>query len=337
MLSKNLVTQKHVISGDYLTHLRNFAVEQNVPMDALMVGVSLTPQELLDPPQFVDDTDFNTVSTNLFSQLKQPFLKAVELAKGMSFSLHGALGVAIQGAKNIDQMLMLAQKYYRSRASSRQLVLERQSGYLHVIPESQYLHRSPCLALAVLFSFKQQIYHKLQQYKLEGECHINLGSSRPSYISDEWQASFSVSFNAQRDELLVPESWLSLPVEAIDFNFARIAELQCVETLASLTPNDVKTIVTDLLKSGPTNMLNIKTVAHELCMSPSSLQRRLKEEGLTFKALKQDIITSEAKKLLQQGCKVEDIAESLGFNDASSFSKSFKATVGQTPGEYKRR
>ncbi len=336
MLSKHPIGQKHVISGDYLTHLRNFAVEQNVPMEVLLHGVSLTPKQLLNPPQFVDDVDFNTVTANLFAHLPQPFLKAVELAKGMSFSVHGALGVALQGAKNLEQMLLLAQKYYRSRASNSQLLLEKHQGYLHVVPESKYLYRSPYLALTILFSFKQQISVKLKKYQLEGDCHIHISSPLPDYITTDWQETFKVSFGQHRDELLVPQHWLELPIDTIDFNFARLAELQCVETLASLTSNDVKTIVTDLLKQGPTNMLNIKAVARELCMSPSSLQRRLKEENITFKALKHGIIIEEAKRLLQEGNKVEEIAEYLGFNDASSFSKSFKAAEGITPGEFKR-
>ena len=336
MLSKHFAGKKHVISGDYVAHLRNFAMEQNVSMDVLLKDVGLSPQQLLNPPLFVDDADFNTLGANLFEALEFPFLKAAELAKTMTFSLHGALGVTIQGAKNLEQMLLLAQKYYRSRASNRALVLEKRDGFLHVIPQSDYLERSPYITLAVMVSFTILIGQKLKRHNVNDRCRIRLKSKKPSYVPQQWQEALSVSFNEVQDELLVPLAWSNLPIDSIDNSFVTLAETQCLETLASLTSNDVKTIVTDLLKHSPTNMLNIKAVANELCMSPSSLQRRLKEEGLTFKALKHHIIVEEAKRLLLEGATVEEIAEILGFNDASSFSKSFKSIVGATPGEFRR-
>jgi len=79
-------------------------------------------------------------------------------------------------------------------------------------------------------------------------------------------------------------------------------------------------------------------MANILHISPSTLQRRLREFDTTFKALKLESRLIQAKQLLiERKYTLEQISDRLGFCDASSFTKSFKMLTGQTPSQFREK
>lgn len=78
-------------------------------------------------------------------------------------------------------------------------------------------------------------------------------------------------------------------------------------------------------------------VADELGLSVSALKRTFSDQQMVFKELSHKVIVARAaKELSTTDASVEDIADSLGYKDRSSMTKSFKAMVGQTPADYRR-
>lgn len=77
-------------------------------------------------------------------------------------------------------------------------------------------------------------------------------------------------------------------------------------------------------------------LAKELCMSPSTLRRRLAEAGLPYQAIK-DLVRQEMATLwlADAGITYVEIAERLGFADVSSFYKAFRKWTGTNPGQYR--
>lgn len=77
-------------------------------------------------------------------------------------------------------------------------------------------------------------------------------------------------------------------------------------------------------------------VAQVLNMSVSSLQRRLREEGTSFKALLLDVRKKLAHKyLIEQGLSATDTAFLLGYHSNSQFFGAFKSWFEMTPRAYK--
>ena len=75
-----------------------------------------------------------------------------------------------------------------------------------------------------------------------------------------------------------------------------------------------------------------------LFMSESSLRRRLQSENTSYQAIKDEVRCEVAiDKLLHEDARVADLAEYLGFTEASSFVRSFKGWTGLTPKSYKDR
>ena len=73
-------------------------------------------------------------------------------------------------------------------------------------------------------------------------------------------------------------------------------------------------------------------------MSESSLRRRLQQEDTSYQAIKDEVRCEVAiDKILNENAKVADVAELLGFTEASSFVRSFKSWTGQTPRAYREK
>lgn len=88
----------------------------------------------------------------------------------------------------------------------------------------------------------------------------------------------------------------------------------------------------------PNGLPSFPAVAAMLYMSESSLRRRLQQEETSYQAIKDEVRCEVAiDRILNENAKVADLAELLGFTEASSFVRSFKSWTGQTPRSYREK
>ncbi len=97
----------------------------------------------------------------------------------------------------------------------------------------------------------------------------------------------------------------------------------------------VRSQILDLLK---TDNVSEDAVAHRLNMSRSSLARRLREEGETYRNVFHATQCSLAMQYLRdEDLPISEIGFRLGFQDLSSFSRSFRRWSGESPREWRKR
>jgi AraC-like DNA-binding protein len=96
--------------------------------------------------------------------------------------------------------------------------------------------------------------------------------------------------------------------------------------------NEARQAIAALLVSGEPSS---SAVAALLAMSGRTMQRRLNEEGVTFRELVTDVRVGLAKQMIRTGrVSMDHVADRLGFGDTAAFRRSFKRHTGLTPGEY---
>lgn len=76
-------------------------------------------------------------------------------------------------------------------------------------------------------------------------------------------------------------------------------------------------------------------VAEHLELSGRHLNRKLAEEGTSFKLLRDQVLHQMAEQRLRESPRVAEVAEALGFSDESAFSKAFRRWSGMTPGQFR--
>ncbi|MCB1696088.1 MAG: AraC family transcriptional regulator ligand-binding domain-containing protein [Pseudomonadales bacterium] len=108
-----------------------------------------------------------------------------------------------------------------------------------------------------------------------------------------------------------------------------------VDSRPASTSAAIKSLVSIELSDGTPSFA---AIASMLYMSESSLRRCLQGEQTSYQAIKDEVRCEVAiDKLLNENARVADLAELLGFTEASSFVRSFKNWTGHTPKSYKDR
>jgi AraC-like DNA-binding protein len=80
----------------------------------------------------------------------------------------------------------------------------------------------------------------------------------------------------------------------------------------------------------------LQQLAERLALSPATLRRRLETEGSTWQQLKDAVRRELSMQLLaERDLTVDEIADRLGFNDASTFYRAFRKWTGQAPGAWR--
>ncbi|MCA2422589.1 MULTISPECIES: helix-turn-helix domain-containing protein [Vibrio] len=143
-----------------------------------------------------------------------------------------------------------------------------------------------------------------------------VNSSLPTGIPASTQLTFSQAYGA-----------ISIPIELDHHTIARLSQesdwfyaaLQLLNTYAVLP------------------CFTLAWFAELLGMTPRTLQRKLNERQVTFKALKDRRRESLAKSLLNQSnISVKDIAWQCGYNDVANFNRAFKKWTDLTAPQYRK-
>lgn len=141
-----------------------------------------------------------------------------------------------------------------------------------------------------------------------------------------WQRLFTVvpRFDADHGALVVAAAMLARPLRTSD---AAVREALGTGPTTSIT-EEVTTHVRAWVRESPA----IEDVARALGMSMRTLQRRLGEEGVTFRQLVLDTKMDVAKQLLEQrNLSVKRVAAAVGFASVAAFSTAFSTHTGTSP------
>lgn len=148
-----------------------------------------------------------------------------------------------------------------------------------------------------------------------------------------------VEFSAKRNALQIDPVWDSPetqfePGNAYAFGiFTRHAD----EMLAKLQADTSirAQIEAQILPRLHEGSISMDKVARDLAMSRQTLYRRLKDEGITFAEIHDDLRQRMAVEYLKgQKVTVNETAYLLGFSEASSFVRAFKRWTGLSPTAY---
>lgn len=149
-----------------------------------------------------------------------------------------------------------------------------------------------------------------------------------------------------RPEFAAPRSLVSFDERLLDQPLPQAApltaaacEAQCRELLERRQARKgMSGRVGDLLLREPQHMPGQEEVAAALHISVRTLRRHLDEEGTSFRAVVEQTRALLAEELLATaGLSVEQVAQRLGYSEASSFVHAFRRWRGVTPGRWAQR
>lgn len=168
---------------------------------------------------------------------------------------------------------------------------------------------------------------------------VELRGAAPAYI-DDYRVMFSenLRFDRPMTRIIFAAEVLACPVRRseaeVEAFLARapsniLVKYRDTGSLARRIRSQLRSLPAECWPTGD-------ALASTLCMSPSTLRRRLAETGQTYQAIKDAVRQEMATAwLADAGVSFGAIAERLGFAEVSAFYKAFRKWTGTNPGHYR--
>lgn len=147
-----------------------------------------------------------------------------------------------------------------------------------------------------------------------------------------------VEFGASSNQVVLSLDVVNKRLTSANPQLAQINDQVMLNYLADLNKDDivqqVKVAIIDHLPSG--NVTDEK-ISDAVYTSKRSLQRKLNEQGTTFKTILTEVREDLALKYIHdRKLTLTEISFMLGFSEMSSFSRAFKRWTGESPKEFRK-
>ncbi|MBE0482332.1 MAG: helix-turn-helix domain-containing protein [Bacterioplanes sp.] len=329
------------IASDYLILLTDIGFEQGITAADLLANTGLSESILFQPGVLVGHLSAIRFVDN-FCQRCNNLTMAMEYGKRMTLSKHGALGFAAQYSATMTEAALKVMRYVETRAQLFRLERRHSDSHAQLLIHPRFDTNSPAgpfLSLAFLSSVETICRTLVGQQGRHAQSVIHIQATLANLSEQTVLPHCHIIDSASDNSLSWPLTALAHSLPFFDPNMAHLAEQQLENSLRELQQQRTMTEhVTVLLEQHLTHALTLEDVAQRLCTSSATLNRKLKQEHTTFQQLKDQVRFQQAKQLLQQGrLSQEQIADALGYSDASNFAKAFKSWAGCSPAQYRQQ
>ena len=168
---------------------------------------------------------------------------------------------------------------------------------------------------------------------------IELRCPQPDFY-DDYRVMFSenLRFDRPRTRMIFSADCLDVPIKRSPEELKRFLAHAPANILVKYRdPDSLATRIKHDLRQMPADTWpETEGLAANLCISASTLRRRLADEGQTYQGLKDSVRKELAIVwLAEPQVSFAEIAGRLGFADTSSFYKAFRKWSGSNPGHYR--
>ena len=335
--SANAVEQDEPIEGlVYGLHaLLTEMASQGVSASLLLKGSALRAEQLDDPDAMITRQQRLAIFGNAYRLSKRADVGLLA-GRRQRVSDYGIFGYALASCRTMGEALDLNTRFLR-QAGPVLRISSRFEGDIRI-----YRSHDP-ESVGDLLPFVAEFWRSSIQTLFSRTLEAPFPSVRmlfPYKAPSHWrsyarQFRCPIEFDADVMEWHMDTRFDSVELPNANAVTAAACQRICERILeAQPRPSDFKREVQRALVSSPKRFADLGEVAEKLCMSRSTLHRRLKDEGLSFQAILDEVRKSLALRYLRSTpLDLEQIAEQVGFTDVANFRRAFKRWVGSSPSE----
>ena len=296
--------------------------EHDVDISALLKKSGILEDILDQPMARITASQYAELIQNIWLEMKDEYM-----GLGVAPSPIGSFAMmchAVIHCPTIEKALLRAFRFYSLFLPEPLMTLESDDEYAYVkIDETQLNDPDRFLAESLLV-----IWHRFGSWLIGRRINLVEASFifSPPDTHNEYQKIFScdIQFNASYTGLKFPLKFLSEKVTQSETTLRGFLKHSPADLLArpdegnSLVAQIRRIISDDLSQELP----NFEFVANALHTSAQTLRRRLKEEGLTYQELKDQMRRDTALYFLERGdLSIQEVAEKLGFSVLSALEE----------------
>jgi AraC-like DNA-binding protein len=333
---------ERVYESTKLAALFDVLVDQGCPVGEILRNVNLNVDEVHSPKSRISLAELMTACKNAIRLSSDPHLP-YRIGTSIHISAYGMYGFAILCCPDFRKAMAFAELYHALAAPLATIEFTEADGIASwVIEPNARTATDP------------QLYRFITEMQIG--IHISLmrdimgATFTPDQISltypqaDDFglsaeQTGCPLSFASSTNGIVFRSAWLDQAA-----NLGNKTTYPAVVALCDDLLNDLKSRIgvageiRALLLRELVNPPSLATIAKRLEVSDRSLRRQLREQGISFRGLLDELRMQVALKYLRTTRLAnEDIALALGFSDAANFRRAFRRWTNKSPSEVRTK
>ncbi|MDB4988858.1 MAG: Transcriptional regulator, AraC family protein [Myxococcaceae bacterium] len=263
-------------------------------------------------------------------------LFGLRVAKTLETASYGVLGYAMASSATLGDAWRRLQAYSALLYDELTLREERRSHQVVFKYELAGDAGPPALFEAALASFVLNARRLTAGRFQVTEVRLRHASQRNQLAR---HLAAPVYFERAENAIVAEAASLQLPIASADPGLAALLERYASELLGRLPRADdfVEQVRRFLLATLPSGVPSAEQAASRLGLSVRTLQRRLRDQGVGFRALVDRVRHEVAvEHLATPHVSVAQVAFMLGFSEDNAFDKAFRRWTGMSPSAFRR-
>jgi len=250
-----------------------------------------------------------------------------------------ALITSVQASQNIREALGLLLRYYKLIATGLQIGIELDEYIRIVVTEANDEHSMVSEDVDMAFALIVKHGSLLPANEVK-PCRVMLTRG----FADRWQDyedffQCPVEFNTPSNQLCFPGDALNETIPGANPLLSTHLERYLAEQSHRVTTQNLEQrLRAAILSELPSGAPRLARLAGMLNMSQRTLQRKLQQENLCYTQILDDLRLELARLYLaRDSLPVQEVADRLGYSEASNFVRFFRQHEGITPSDYGHR
>lgn len=325
------------------THVARYIrsmLDRGYQPNQVLASTGLSNEHLANPEASINARQYQIVITNMLALTGNDSLGS-EIGQEIGCTDMGILGYAMMSSPTLRRAINIWFSYNKTLFGTfiESSLTETDSAW--TISTDVLLPMGPafrfCIEEFLLFSRSAGIGLSNQNITFH---HVKIPYPRPSHASI-YEAFFNcpMHYNANSFEIAVTSPTLDTSVTSqnaeLNRTYIDFCDRISMETGGKAS---IQTQFYNAFLRSPDCLPNMGEMAKKLGMSTRNLQRKLTNEGASYRKLATAFRVEMAKEyLLTTNLSCKEISFQLGFTDTSHFVKIFKANSGTPPEQFRQR
>lgn len=329
-------------SGRFLLNIIEFAVLQGADREALLLLSEHTPEQLCEEDRRVSSEIYNRLIEQA-EVLTGDALIGLHMGEQLNLTAAGLISQITQTSSTVREALEYCCTFASLGCRALALSLEEEQNHfkLRLHPDPLWLQQSPRGVRQTIdgyIAFTLREFHTLTRQKyFPLAIHY---AAAPEQGAEEYFRVFNcdIRYHQQEYAIFFDKAQVNLPVITSDYDLLRVLVMHANQKVAAIQQNQgfYASVKQSIVKMVKPEFPTLQQVAANLNVSARTLQRKLKEEGHTFKNILEELRKDFALSYLKDpSLSINEIAYLLSYADATAFIRSFKRWTGQSPRQYR--
>ena len=314
----------------------NFGLELGMTRSEILEGSEISCEQLFSAEQSVESWQELRVIANIVEHCQRPRLVGIELGKRYPFTSYGIFGYAILSSTTLRNAFGFGTRFLDLTYVFSRLALSVKGKKFSVSFNTDVSGQSGEAVMyrdlfATLNIFSDLYAGRLLPIDIHLKAHALSAEEQQAISHYEHLIEGSVFYSSRENCFSGKIELLDAPLPKGDEHNARTSERLCLALLekkrSMLT---LSSKVRDYLKNEGASS-SMEQFAQEVGMTTRTLHRKLGCEGVSWRTLRNLVLTDMAEDLLAQDLSVKEVAIRLGYEDPANFSHFFKRIKGYAP------